>query len=97
MKKLSGLLAVSACFAFANLAAGCPTVATSVVSACDAIQPVQGVVAVQALAVPSVAVLAPAVVATPLFTPTVVVDEVVHRRIRPAARVQANRVRVRVR
>jgi hypothetical protein len=32
-----------------------------------------------------------------LFTPTVVVNEVVHRRVRPWARVQANRLRVRVR
>jgi hypothetical protein len=98
MKKLPGFLVVSVCIAFANLAAACPTVTTSVVSACEVVQPVQGVVAVQSLAVPSVAVVAPvAVVATPLFTPTVVVNEVVHRRLRPAARVHANRVRVQVR
>ena len=104
MKSFGALFAILVCFPFANLAAACPLATTSVVESCDAVQPAQPVVAVQALAVPSVAVVAPtailspaAVVTTPFVTPTVIVNEVVHRRVRPAARVQANRVRVQVR
>ncbi len=59
--------------------------------------PVQPAVAVQALAVPSVALVSPTILATPVVTSTVVVDEVVRRRIRPLVRVRGNRVRVNVR
>jgi hypothetical protein len=104
MNSFGALFLVLACFAFANPATACPLATTSVVASCDAVQPAQPVVAVQALAVPSVAVVAPTaivspavVVTTPFVSPTVVVNEVVHRRIRPAARVRANRVRVQVR
>jgi hypothetical protein len=98
MKSFGVLFAMLVCFASVNLAKACPLATTSVVESCDAVQPAQPVVAVQALAVPSVAVVAPAtVLATPFVTPTVVVNEVVHRRVRPAARVRANRVRVQVR
>ncbi len=56
MKSFGVLFSILVCFAFANLAAACPLATASVVESCDAFQPAQPVVAVQALAVPSVAV-----------------------------------------
>ena len=58
MKSFGVLFAMLVCFASVNLAKACPLATTSVVESCDAVQPAQPVVAVQALAVPSVAVVA---------------------------------------
>ncbi len=67
------------------------------VSGSEVVVQVPPAIARQAFAVPSVALVSSTILATPVVTSTVVVDEVVRRRIRPMVRVRGNRVRVNVR